>query len=95
MTKTTSKHDQRMMAAEIFRNHGDNYPKDGPVELPDNVIDEVASALILAGIPLDAVQELDEKPYWFLSHQLAGQIHWFSRRFRNSGGWKHLKQDNN
>lgn len=95
MTKTTSKHDQRMMAAEILCRHGDNYPKDGPVELPDDVVEDVATDLLWAGIPLDVVQDLDEKPYWFLSHQLAGQIHWFSRRFRNSGGWMRLKQDNN
>jgi hypothetical protein len=95
MTKTTSKHDQRMIAAEIFRTHGDNYPKGGPVELPADVIEAVATDLLSAGIPLDAVSELDEKPYWFLSYELAGQIHWFSRRFRNSGGWKLLKQINN
>jgi hypothetical protein len=93
--ETGSKSKLARAAAEVFRIHGDNYPEDGPVELPDNVIDEIAKDLILAGIPLGAVQDLDSRPYEFLPYTLASHIHWISRRFRNSGGWQKLYPEGN
>lgn len=36
----------------------------------------------------NAVYMLDEKPFMYLPHHEANQIHYFMRRFRNSGGWK-------
>ena len=93
--ETGSKSKLARAAAEIFRIHGDNYPEDGPVRLLDNVIDEIARDLILAGIPLSAVQDLDDRPYEYLPYTLASHIHWISRRFRNSGGWDLLESDHN
>lgn len=93
--ETGSKCKLAKAAAEIFRTHGDNYPEDGPIRLPDNVIDEIAKDLICAGIPLSAVQDLDDRPYEWLPYTLASHIHWISRRFRNSGGWDLLAIDNN
>jgi len=91
--ETGSKSKLARVAAEVFRFHGFNYPEDGPIKLPDNIIDEIAKDLILAGIPLSAVQDLDDRPYEFLTYDLASHIHWISRRFRNSGGWDLLESD--
>lgn len=89
---TTYKHAQYIDAAEILCRHGDEYPEDGPVKLSKRVIAEVADDLNDAGIPLALLQELDERPYEFLTHGMASMIQWFSRRFRNSGGWQHISK---
>jgi len=38
----------------------------------------------------NAVYMLDERPFAYLPHHQAAQIHYFMRRFRNSGGWKYI-----
>jgi len=85
---TTFKLKQYREAAEILKKHGDAYPEDGPVELPADILDQVAADL--KHVPLELLQELDETPYEFLPYEDASRIQWFSRRFRNSGGWQKL-----
>jgi len=47
-----------------------------------------AAALNCGQAVYNAVYMLDEKPFMYLPHHQANQIHYFMRRFRNSGGWK-------
>ena len=78
--------------AQLFQKHADTYANDGPVTLPEETILSVASDLNEAGFTLSEVSLFDERPYYFLmdTKKVAG-IHWFIRRFRNSGGWHHIK----
>lgn len=75
-------------AAEILQRHADAYPEDGPVELTDDTLWQVASDL--EHVELDLLQDLDDRPYEFLSYEQASRIQWFGRRFRNSGGWSRI-----
>lgn len=90
---TIFKLNQYREAAEILKKHGDAYPEDGPVELPADILDRVAADL--KHVPVELLYDLDAKPYAYLSHRDAEQIQWFSRRFRNSGGWKKLYPEGN
>jgi len=90
---TTFKLKQYREAAEILGKHADAYPEDGPVELPADILDRVAADL--KHVPLELLQELDETPYEFLSYDDACRTQWFSRRFRNSGGWQKLYPEGN
>ena len=75
-------------AAEILQRHADAYPEDGPVELTDETLGQVAADL--EHVDLDLLQDLDDRPYEFLSYEQASRIQWFGRRFRNSGGWSRI-----
>lgn len=75
-------------AAEILQRHADAYPEDGPVELTGETLGQVAADL--EHVDLDLLQELDERPYEFLTYEQASRIQWFGRRFRNSGGWSRI-----
>lgn len=85
---TTYKLSQFREAAEILQRHADAYPEDGPVELPADILDQVAADL--KNVPVELLYDLDATPYAYLSHKDAERIQWFSRRFRNSGGWQKL-----
>lgn len=75
-------------AANILQRHADAYPEDGPVELTDETLGQVAADL--EHVDLDLLQDLDDRPYEFLSYEQASRIQWFGRRFRNSGGWSRI-----
>ena len=82
----------REMAA-IFKTHADKYDNAGPVTLPDQTIAEVAADLNEAGFTINQIGQFDEKPYYFIMDtKKVGEIHWFMRRFRNSGGWRAIKE---
>jgi hypothetical protein len=75
--------------AEIFFRHKDLIYN---TATPDQLITPTAVAtltkdFLAAGHPPAAISELDEKPYYFLHHQLAEQIAPISRRYRNNHGW--------
>lgn len=76
----------------VFRKHADAYRNDGPVTLPEETMVQVAADLNAAGYTVNEIAQLDEKPYYFIMDmKKVGAIHWFMRRFRNSGGWKMIK----
>jgi hypothetical protein len=88
--------------ALLFKKHADSYKpfwdiapsdmKECPVTLPEETIFSVAKDLNEAGFTLSEISQFDEKPYYFIMDtKKVGEIHWFMRRFRNSGGWKHIK----
>lgn len=85
---TKFKLSQYRQAADILQRHADAYPEDGPVELTDETLGQVAADL--EHVDLDLLQDLDERPYEFLSYEQASRIQWFGRRFRNSGGWSRI-----
>ena len=78
----------------LFKKHADAYGNDAPVTLSEDTIDEVAADLNEAGFTTSEVAQFDEKPYYFIMDtKKVDEIHWFMRRFRNSGGWYRLKNN--
>lgn len=72
--------------AAVFIQYAEKYT--GDVLLPRNLLSSVTKDLKQIKVNSPELIQLDERPYAYLSHDLASQSHWFMRRFRNSEGWR-------
>lgn len=92
--------------ADVFLRHEATYEPDAthPTVLADQLLQNIAADLdslredsenpdatlnALLAVTI-AVYMLDERPFAYLPHHQAAQIHYFMRRFRNSGGWRYI-----
>jgi hypothetical protein len=72
--------------ANVFAQYAIKYT--GDIILPKETIFNLTKDLKKIKVNTPELIALDERPYAYLSHDLASQSHWFMRRFRNSEGWK-------
>lgn len=72
--------------ANVFIQYASKYT--GDILLPRELIFDVAKDLKKIKVNTNELVQLDERPYTYLSQEIASQSHWFMRRFRASEGWK-------
>ena len=72
--------------AAIFIKYAEKYT--GDIILPKDTIFSVTKDLKKIKVTGSELEQLDQRPYAYLSHDQASQSHWFMRRFRNSDGWR-------
>jgi hypothetical protein len=72
--------------AAVFIKYAEKYT--GDILLPKDTIFSVTKDLKKIKVTGSELEQLDQRPYAYLSHDQASQSHWFMRRFRNSDGWR-------
>lgn len=72
--------------ALIFSQYAEKYT--GDITLPRNITGKIQKDLKSLGVKLYELDQLDQRPYAYLPHDLASRAHWLMRRFRNSEGWR-------
>lgn len=71
--------------ASVFSQYAEKYT--GDILLPRNIISKLQKDLKALKVKVYELDQLDQRPYAYLPHDLASRSHWFMRRFRNSEGW--------